>query len=231
DVVHYGRAEPEQLRRAEVLVTFRLSREDLEMMPNLKVIQILSAGVDHLDWSSIPEDVVVCSNAGSNAVPVAEHAIALLLAAAKRIPYYHERCRSGDFSRDKTVKVLQGSVIAVLGLGPIGMRVAELAKALGMRVRGFARRPRSEPFIDEFRAYPDVRGALSGAEFAVLALPLNRHTKNMIGYEELRAMRSDGVMVNVGRGGVVSKPDLIRFLRDNPDFTYATDVYWSGDIS
>lgn len=231
EVIHYGRADPEQLRRAEVLVTFRLSGEDLKLMPNLRVIQILSAGVDHLDWSSIPEDVVVCSNAGSNAIPVAEHAMALLLAAAKRVNYYHERCRSGDFSRDRTTKLLHGSVIAVLGLGPIGMRVAELARALGMRVRGFARRPREGPFIDEFHAYPDVRGALRDAEYAVVALPLNKQTRGLIGYEELRAMKSDGVMVNVGRGGVVSKPDLIRFLRENPEFTYATDVYWSGDIS
>jgi len=231
EVAFYGRASPEELRRAEVLVTFRLTREDLQMMPNLKVVQILSAGVDHLDWSSIPEDLIVCSNAGSNAIPVAEHALALLLAAAKRVTYYDARCRSGDFTRDRTTKILHGSEIAVLGLGPIGMRVAELAKALGMRVRGFARRPRGEPFIDEFFAYPDVRGALNGADLAVLALPLNKHTKGLIGYGELGAMKRDGVMVNVGRGGVVSKPDLIRFLRENPEFTYATDVFWSPEIA
>ncbi len=231
EVVFYGRASPDELRRAEVLVTFRVTREDLQVMPNLRLVQVLSAGVDHLDWPSIPETVTVCNNAGSNAIPVAEHALALLLAAAKRITHYDARCRSGDFTRDRITKVLYGSEVAVLGLGPIGMRVAELAKALGMRVRGFARRPREEPFIDEFFAYPDVKGALSGADFAVLALPLNKQTRGLIGYDELGAMKRDGVMVNVGRGGVVSKPDLIRFLRENPEFTYATDVFWSPEIS
>ncbi|MCS7117668.1 MAG: 2-hydroxyacid dehydrogenase [Thaumarchaeota archaeon] len=227
EVIKYGTATVEDLRDAEVLVTLYLSPDDLKLMHNLKFIQVLSAGVDHLNWSVIPEDVMVCTNAGSNAEPVAEHAMALLLAAAKRVTFYDSKCKSGDFSRPLRTALLKGSTLTVLGLGPIGLKVAEHARSMGMKVRGYVRRPRSYPSVDELFLHPDIAGALRGAEAGVVALPLNKHTRGLIDYEALSSMKRNGILVNVARGPIVVKEDLMRFLNENPDFVYATDVWWN----
>ncbi len=218
---------PPDLGRVTVLLCGPIIGQELDAMRSLRFIQCVYAGVDSLPWSHIRDDVTVASNVGSNADAVAEHAFALLLAAAKRIAFFDPRVRSGNFEIVGESRMLHGRRICVLGLGAIGSRVAEIAKAFKMHVVGYSRSLRSDVTVDEFYPPERIDDALRGCDYAVIALPLTKHTRGLITYEKLCLMKREGILVNVGRAHIVVKEDLVRFLRENPSFIYANDVWWN----
>ncbi|MFN7106148.1 MAG: NAD(P)-dependent oxidoreductase, partial [Pyrobaculum sp.] len=140
-VVRHG-----DLSHVEAALVARLAPEELQQMPRLRFIQVVTAGLDHLPWEYIPPHVVVAGNAGSNADAVVEFALALLLAAYKRVIQHGEKMRRGDYTRDMSIPLLAGRKAAVLGLGEIGSRVARVLSIFGVEVWGFARTPREGPW-------------------------------------------------------------------------------------
>ncbi|MEM0481619.1 MAG: 2-hydroxyacid dehydrogenase [Nitrososphaerota archaeon] len=215
------------LGRVTVLLCGPITGQELDAMKSLRFIQCVYAGVDSLPWSHIPGNVTVASNVGSNADAVAEHAFALLLAAAKRITFFDPRVRNGNFEIIGESKMLHRRRICILGLGAIGSRVAEIAKAFKMYVVGYGRSLRSGVAVDEFYTPDRIDDALRGCDYAVIALPLTKHTRGLITYELLCLMKRDGILVNVGRAPIIVKEDIVRFLKENPSFIYANDVWWN----
>ncbi|ABL88482.1 D-isomer specific 2-hydroxyacid dehydrogenase, NAD-binding protein [Pyrobaculum islandicum DSM 4184] len=210
------------LSNVEAALVSRLTPEELAKMPRLRFIQVVTAGLDHLPWEHIPPHVVVAGNSGSNADAVAEFALAMLLAAFKKVFYYNEKMRRGDYKKDVSVPVLSGKKVAVLGLGEIGTRVARILAALGAEVWGFSRTPREGPWRFTHR----LEDALRDAYAAVCALPLTKHTRGLVKYEHLALMREDAVFVNVGRAEVVDREGALRIVKERPRFIFASDVWW-----
>ncbi|MGC9118915.1 MAG: 2-hydroxyacid dehydrogenase [Thermoproteus sp.] len=213
----------DRIAEAEAALCFRITAEELRSMPRLRFIQVVTAGLDHLPWEAIPPHVVVAGNAGSNADAVAEFAVAMALAAYKRVLHYNEKMKRGDYKRDVGIPLVAGSKAAVLGLGEIGTRAAGMLAALGARVYGFSRTRKEGPWT--FTA--DLLEAMSGARIAISALPLTKHTRGLVKYEHLAAMDPEGVFVNVGRAEVVEREAVERILRERPGFVFASDVWWA----
>lgn len=212
----------DRMAEADAALCFRITADEIKAMPRLKFIQVITAGLDHLPWEAIPPHVVVAGNAGSNADAVAEFAVAMALAAYKRIIHYNEKMKRGDYARDIGIPMVAGSKVAVLGLGEIGARTARIFAAMGAVVYGFSRREREGPW----RFTRDLAEALSGAKIAVSALPLNKYTRGLIKYEHLAAMDPEGVFVNVGRAEVVERDAVAKILKERPRFVFASDVWW-----
>src|SRR5207245_4709731 len=147
----------------------------------VRLIQSLVAGVDHLPFERFPPGAIVCSNAGAYNVSVAEHAMALLLAAAKDIPARTDEIRRGVFLQGVMNKGLAGSTVLILGMGGIGTEVARRCKAFDMRVVGVTRTRRSDPgAADATITIEAVSNELPAADVVVLALPLTRATKGLV---------------------------------------------------
>src|SRR3989442_9995047 len=127
----------------DVLVTGGFPRdipsEAWPRMARLRLLQTVAAGVDHLPYDRIPAQVTICSNAGAHRVSIAEHAMALLLAAAKNIPQHTDAIRAGRFPQDVMGKSVRDKTLGVIGLGGIGGEAARLARGLGMRGVGINR--------------------------------------------------------------------------------------------
>jgi len=216
---------------AEVLVCTgfgsELPRDLASRAPRLRMIQALLAGVDNLPFDRFPRTAIVCSNAGAYTTSVAEHAMALLLAASKDVVARTEEIRRGIFDQSLVNKALAGSTVLILGLGSIGREVARLAKAFRMHTIGIARTPPDESPADEIATPDAVHGVLPRADFVVLALPLTRETRGLVDSTFLRAMKPDAVLVNIARGKVVVEDDLFDHLRTHPAFRAALDVWWT----
>lgn len=215
---------------AEVLVTMGFGREIpadvVRRAPKLRMVQTLVAGVDHLPYRVLPTSVLVCGNAGAYNTSVGEHAIALLLAAAKDIPTRTREISEGVFDQNAPSKALAGTTVVILGMGGIGATVAGVCKAFRMHVVGVGRTGKAVPPADEGAALADVPRLLPRADYVVIALPLTARTKGLVDARFLATMKEDAVLVNVARGKIVVEDDLFEHLRAHPRFRAALDVWW-----
>jgi len=236
--------------RAEILIRRDLSDEDLARrasdidvlvtggfprdipsevwptMTRLRLLQTVAAGVDHLPYDRIPENVEICSNAGAYRVSIAEHAIALLLAAAKNIVGHTRAIREARFPQDLIGTSIRGKTLGILGLGGIGSEAAKLAAGLGMRVIGVNRRGTTDAPAAWCGTLADLDRLLTESDFVLLSIPLTKHTIGLIGTRELRLMKPDAILINIARGKLIGERDLYEHLRANPRFTAALDVWW-----
>jgi phosphoglycerate dehydrogenase-like enzyme len=208
-----------------------LTPEKISRMARLRFIQSGLAGVNHIPFKHLGRRVTVSSNAGGYSVGVAEYAIALMLAAAKRVVKLDNALRSGDFNPAewgrlvREILPLKGRTLGILGYGGIGRAVGTMGRALGMNVIAFSRHQESEGDLQVFRGGEGLRRVLSMSDALVIALPLSKLTVGLIGAAEFAATKRDAVLVNVARAEIVDEEALYLHLVRCPQFVYATDVW------
>ena len=190
----------------------------------LRWLHTFSAGVDHPVFHSLlARGVRLTTSSGASASAVAQMAILFMLALARDLPACLAAQRERRWSPERG-EDLEGKVAAVVGLGPIGLEVARLAGALGMRVIGARRRPAGD---EPCETWPMARlGELLGlADYVVLALPLTGDTRRIIDARALANMRPGARLVNVGRGELVDEAALATALRQGRLAGAALDVF------
>jgi phosphoglycerate dehydrogenase-like enzyme len=199
--------------------------------PNLKLVQLLSAGYDRCDIESARRaGVPICNNGGANATAVAEHAILLMLAVCRRLIWQHGNVASGRWRgnalSDVRLYELKGRTLGIIGLGRIGKKTARLARAFGMNVQYYDVIRLSEDEADAlgvtFALFEEV---LRTSDIVSLHVPLTKHTRQMIGAAQLRLMKPDAYLVNTCRGPVVDEPALIDALSNGTIAGAGLDVF------
>lgn len=186
--------------------------------PKLRLVQLLSAGYDRCDVEAARRaGVPICNNGGANSTAVAEHAIMLMLAVAKRIVWQHANVSAGRWRGNNVDDVklyeLRGRTLGIVGLGTIGKKTARLAKAFGMDVQYYDTVRLSEEQTDALGVrFALLEEVLRSSDIVSLHVPLTRDTKHMIGAAQLRLMKPSAYLVNTCRGPVVDEPALVEAL-------------------
>ncbi|MEM7248398.1 MAG: NAD(P)-dependent oxidoreductase [Acidobacteriota bacterium] len=229
--------DPPGCDEAQVLVEGRPSEERLDSCPSLRHVVI--------PWAGVPEPTLHLLRERSglslhvlhhNAAATAEMAVALMLAACKRLVPADRELRSGDWSRRYETDqgfILAGRRVLVVGYGSIGRRVGATCRALGMHVTGVRRRlTGSTPDTDiEVRGIEHLRELLPVADVLHVALPLTEKTRGLIGKEELAALPDGAVVVNVGRGPIIDEEALWSELSSGRLAGAGLDVWWQYPTS
>ena len=220
--VHESAADDVVLAGCQALLCWphRTGGELFRKMKSLRMVQTLSAGVDKLDFGSLPEGAQVFSNAGAYTEAVGEHAWGMLLGVAKGVHLRNLR---------SPPRKLRGKTLLVLGAGSIGSEVARLSKAIGMKTVGVSRSFRSPEVFDEVHPVSSLVDEVPKADAIVMALPLTNATRGLVGYDVLSRTKGTVIVVNVGRAESVPEEDLMRWLRERPESRFATDVFWETD--
>ena len=185
----------------------------------LRFIQAIGAGTDQFPLEELKKrGIRLASARGVNYRAVAEHAMALILALSRRLPEARDnqakrvwRGMIGDLSRREDE--LGGKTLLVVGLGQIGGRLAQLAKAFDMRVVGLRRDPGAgRGAADAVHAMGEFKSLLPEADFVALTCPLTKETEKLVDAEALARMKSSAYLVNVARGRVVDEAALVEAL-------------------
>ena len=207
---------------------------DNALLPRAKrlaLVQSVSAGVNQYDQAAFREHGVRLASAqGANEQAVSEHAIALILAMARRIPEARDnqakafwRPMQGNHATREDV--IGGKTLLIIGLGRIGGRLAHLAKAFGMQVIGVRRDPSAGANgADEVVAHRDLLATLPRADYVALTCPLTDETRDIVDARALAAMKPGATLVNAARGGCVVEADLIAALSSGHLAGAALDV-------
>ena len=204
-----------------------IDAEALEHAPKLRVVARAGVGLDNVDVEAATRAGVMVVNAPtSNVVSAAEHAVALLLSTARNVPQAMASLKSGQWKRSAFTGVeLQDKVAGILGLGKIGVLIAQRLAAFGMTVIAY------DPYVAAARAAQlgvrlvSLDELLAQSDFISVHLPKNAETTGLIGDRQLHMVRPEVRIINAARGGIVDESALASALADGRVAGAALDVY------
>ena len=206
----------------------RVTSEILAKPGKLQAIARAGVGVDNID---IPEatrkGIIVMNTPGGNTLSAAEHTMALILAMSRNVVPACNSLKSGAWDRKKYMgNQLNSKVLGLIGLGRIGMAVAQMAKGFNMKVLGHD--PFAAPTDAEksgVEVTEDLDRIFKEADFISVHVPRNEQTLNMIGAEQLEMMKPTVRLVNCARGGIINEDALYEALAANRIAGAALDVF------
>jgi phosphoglycerate dehydrogenase-like enzyme len=218
-----------------ILIAGRLQRDHLTASPNLKALVVPWAGIPEETRHLLAEFPTICiHNLHHNAQPVAELALALLLAAAKFLVPLDRSMRAGDWTpryESSPSILLQGKTALILGYGAIGRRLARLCRGLGMETVAIRRHASLPPARDAegtlVAPAGAVRDLLPRADALLVCLPHTPETDGLIGAEDLALLPPHAVLVNVARGPIVDESALYYALREGTLYAAGLDVWYN----
>jgi lactate dehydrogenase-like 2-hydroxyacid dehydrogenase len=197
---------------------------EIDAMPKLKLICSLGVGfenvaIEHARRCGIP----VCNAAGTNHVAVADHAMAILLAAIRRVTFLNNGVRHGlwrdDIPRPPHVS---GRKMGIFGLGAVGTEIAKRARGFDMEI-GYNSRSRKDQL--GFRWFENINSLAQWCDYLIIAAPASEETYHVVNGEVLNFLGPDGVLVNVARGTLVDTNAVATALKQKCIWAVALDVY------
>ncbi len=230
----------------EVLYTFGSILPSPEQVPQLRWVQLYSAGADHIiDHPLFRTSVIFTTASGVHAINIAEYVFAVVLAWFHRLPRLLEWKQRGQWlpGAERSAlfmpEELQGKTIGIAGYGSIGRQVARQAKAFGMRVLAMQRDTdhRDHGFVfpgigdpegtlpDRYYTTDQLHNMLNESDVVVISLPLTPGTRGMFNQAAFQAMKPTSFLVNIARGDICNEADLIRALEERQIAGAALDVF------
>lgn len=206
--------EIEDVTVASVFIGSAVTVEQLDRMPNCRLICTRSTGYDHIDLEACRERGIVACNVPAYAEhTVAEHTFGLMLALSRKILKAYDRTRRSDFSLEGLAGFdLKGKTLGVVGAGAIGLRVIRIGIAMGMEVLAFDVKP--QPLLADVMQfeYVSMDELLERSDVVSLHVPLVPATRHMIDREALRKMKRGALLINTARGELVDTDALLEAL-------------------
>lgn len=204
-----------------------ISRKVIESLENCKVISRYGIGVNTVDLEAATEKGIIVGNVTDYCLDeVSDHAMALLLASARKVAEYTQAVKSGnwDFKVGVPIYRLRGRVLGLVGLGNIPQTLAKKAQAFGLKVIA------SDPFIPEAVAEAlnvelvSLEELSERSDFISVHAPLNAHTEGMISTDQFDRMKKEAFIINTARGPVIDEKALIEALQNGKIAGAALDV-------
>jgi len=238
-IVHHE--SPQLLRcmsEADFLITFVwITKDMIQAASKLKLIQTITAGYDKIDVDAAARaGIPVATTTGANAVSVAEHIFAMILALSHQIVYAHNALREGTWPQLELYKgkcfELSGKTIGLIGFGHIGQAAARIARVFGMEVLYYRRNklPHEEESSLEV-SYASLENLLRRADIVSIQVPRTPQTRGLIGPKELGLMKRSALLINTARGGIVDEEALIDCLAEERIAGAGLDVFAGEPIS
>ncbi|BAF13931.1 glyoxylate/hydroxypyruvate reductase HPR3 isoform X2 [Oryza sativa Japonica Group] len=203
-----------------------VSADLVARLPKLEIVVATSTGVDHIDLDACRRRGISVTNAGEVFAPdVADYAVGLVVAVLRRVAAAEAYLRRGRWAADGDYPLatkVSGKRVGIVGLGSIGGLVARRLAAFGCVIAYNSRSPKASA---PYKFYPSVRELAAESDVLVLSCALTEETRRMVGREVMEALGKGGVLVNVGRGGLVDEAELVRCLREGVLGGAGLDVY------
>src|SRR5256886_17179962 len=203
----------------------RFTDRVMESCRKLELISIWGTGTDNIDLDAAGRHgITVCNTPGINAFAVAEHALALMLATAGRIPRIDREVRAGAWPRDLLTQLL-GKTLGVFGTGKIGARVIALGRARGMEVLAYSGRGDAAAVAALGARAASKEDIVRRADVVSLHLRLAPETRGFLGRREFSMMKPTAILINTGRGALVEREALLDALTQNKLAGAGLDVF------
>lgn len=222
ELVEYDRTAPDQvaarLQGASIVITNKvaISADIIEQVPTLKLVAVAATGTDVVDKAACEKRGIVVSNIRGYAVnTVPEHTFALMLALRRNLIAYRDDVLNGEWQKsgqfcffNHAIRDLGGATLGIIGEGVLGQRVADIARAFGMKAL-FAAHKGRDGLGPLYTPWDEV---LATSDVITIHSPLTPHTRGMLSTAEFRAMKKKPLIINTARGGLVGEAALVAAL-------------------
>jgi phosphoglycerate dehydrogenase-like enzyme len=212
-----------------------VSQSVLKEAKSLRLIQLLTAGYDQIDLKLTAElGIPVATNGGANALAVAEHCLALLLALYKRLLPCDSSVRKGNWRQPITgfnTFEVAGKTVGLIGAGNVGQKVARRFKSFETRILYYDERPAADIENELDARKVSLDELLRESDIITIHLPLRKETHALIGKHELSLMKPNTVILNTSRGPIVDEKALVEALTENRIAGAGLDVFEKEPIS
>lgn len=202
-----------------------LDAEVLACATKLRAVAKYGVGVDNIDLDYCKaHNIKVSRTVGANSEAVADYAMTLMMAVARKAVLIDRKCRKLDWGKISTRDVSHAT-LGLFGLGAIGKHVAKRAQGFGMKVLAY------DPYWpEEYARANDIEQAdaetiFRNADFISLHLPLMESTKNFVGEKEIAMMKKDAVIINTARGGLIDEAALLKALKEERIYGAGIDAF------
>ena len=203
-----------RIKNANIVVTNKvnLNKKNLIGAKKLELIAITATGTNIIDLNYCKKNSIsVCNLRNYASISVAEHVLTLLLALSKNIKGLERDINKKIWQKRKVfallsreINDLNGKTLGIIGKGSIGIKVGKLAKAFGMKVKFFS--------VRKYKGI-EFKKFISSLDYISIHCPLNRNTENLITIKELKLMKTNLILINTARGGIVNEADLTKALK------------------
>lgn len=207
-----------------------LSDDEIEGLDG-KLIQSFTAGVETFPFEKIPNTAIISHNGGAFAEPMAEYVVGVILNCFRELRERHDKLVLGEWDQLSPTRMLKGATCAIIGYGSIGRQVSRLMQPFGVEIHGINRRGVTDDNIDFVGTLADVEKVIRIADIVVLALGLNKQTKNLFNSKKFEWLKSDAVVINVARGNVIEQKAFYEWLVAHPKARGCIDAWWREPIN
>ena len=223
----------EGLSDCDIAYTWILKDHELSQAPKLKWVHTSAVAVETLCLQDLfKRNIAVSNTRGVQAIPIAEHVLAVTLALAKQIPFVIENQQQSQWAQNAFVDerlpwLLKGRTLGLVGVGTIGSEIARRAEAFGMRVIALRRRPAYGTIGHVERVYgkEELDLFLGQCHALVICAPLTRETHSMMGAAQFAQLPKGAVVINVGRAKIIDTDALIEALKSGHLGGASLDVF------
>lgn len=219
----------ERVRTADVVIVgwSHVTKSVIDSAKKLKMVSIWATTCHYADLkATAKKEIVVTHVPGYATEAVAEYAIALLLAAVRKLPLADVHVRKGDFDwRPFGGRELAGKTLGVIGTGAIGCRVAEIARAFGMEILGHDKYPNPKRAEKIGMKYVDLPTLLKESDVITLHVTLTPETEKLLGKKEIATMKNGAVIINTSQGKVIDEKAVIDALKSGKLSYAGLDVF------
>ena len=196
-----------------------IGNDEMQTAPNLKIILEAATGYNNIDIECARTlRIKVANVAGYSTMSVVQHTFALFFYLYEKMRYYDDYVKSGEYSKStiftnfsNVFGELAGKTWGIVGLGHIGSRVADAARAFGCKVVYYS--ASGNTYDTEYEKV-DLDTLLKESDIISIHAPLNQYTKDLFNYENLKKMKKSAYLINVGRGHIVNDADLAKALNE-----------------
>ena len=198
----------------------------IEDFPNLRFIQLTSAGFDRVPMDYVREHgIEICNARGVYSVPMAEFAVCGVLQLYKQAAFFRDNQKVHRWEKHRGLRELSGKTVCVVGCGSVGSECAKRFAAFGCRVIGVATERRTQEPFDGVVSLSELDNVLSEADVAVLALPLTERTAGLFDAGRLARMKPGAILVNIARGALTDEAALTEALKEKRLYGAVLDVF------
>ncbi len=224
-------ARIEALKNADAvlatLLTSEISLEEKKLLDRAGIVQTVSAGVDQVNFSTLPAGINLHSNTGGWAHSMAEHALAMAMACTRMLRPQTENLAKGVYDTYAfPMRLLEECDVLFVGWGGIAHAAAKLFRSFGCRISALGRTAPQDDSLSHSYEESELKEALAAADIVLLTIPDTKLTHHMINAETLAVMKENAILINVARAGLIDPDALYEHAKSHPQFFVAMDAWW-----